>query len=231
MTTLIPDSWELPSYIAGDLVPMEKYRDRERMPVDSPEWEEGEGAPVVSHPKWKVRRGPAAPAPAPVESTISDWYNPESVQRRLEQMGDPGEFKPYDPSDYPDRDFYNQDDLDHLQLNGFDPHGPGEWHRPITDAEGNLSGAEHIITYHPGHRTPPTTMHPRGELRPWHVTTDPETVGVAHANLRGPYGAMAAANAEQDQLSNLNKRSHVASADEWLRNKRDEFATLLRGVA
>lgn len=188
MTTLIPDSWELPAYTAGDLVPMDDWEHLRRDRIT----DNIGGAPVVRL-NDKMRREiqrikRSRPAPEPER----DWG---AGLRALEDM------PPYDPSEHPDRDFYNQDDLDHLAQHGFSPTGdPGVWSRHVTHPSGQAMAAQHILTYDPEHRRPTT-----GERAPWVLTTDPDTVGIAFPSLRGNRGAMAAANADQEAVRRMSK--------------------------
>lgn len=259
MTNLIPDSWELPSYLAGDLIPMDRFRDRERATVPDDSWEPGQDADVVMHPKWKVRRGPSTtelhpkdrtpgwedltrPSTSPTYSTPPiygpglDWSNPTEetwaeAARRLNEVEpyDPEKHGPYEPAE-----MYSQDSLDALERAGFEPHEPGVWHRPVTTDEGEHLGASHILVYDPGHRRP--TDNSRA---PWHLMTDPESVGVAFSTLRGHRGALAAADEDRAQIRKIPKQARRylamvrlaaaqtpgrANADDWLaRNPEESF--------
>lgn len=190
MTTLIPDSWELPSYLAGDLVPMNKYRDRERDTLSDEDWAPGQHAQVLD-----FKRKPAAPAvpAAHWENTLADIesYDPEK------HGGEPAEL-------------YDQHDLDALEGSGYHPAESGVWHRPITTDRGESMGGQHMISYNPGHRDS------ENRLIPWHVSTNPDEVGSVYGTLRGPGGALTATDAEVEQLRRTPKHARLYPVGDWL---------------
>lgn len=210
MTTQIADSWELPSHLAGDLIPMRKYRGRG---VTAPTEEAERDADVITHPKWRIRRGPTSFKPDPVDSAFSDWSFLSDVE-------------PYDPAMHgmhEPAEMYSQESLDALEKSGFEPLEIGVWHRPVTTSTGENLGASHLIMYSPGHRRPTD-----GTRAPWHLMTDPETAGVAFSTLRGPRGAISAADEDVRQIraGGLPKESArtpgQSSADDWLARNTDE---------
>lgn len=211
VTTLIPDSWEMPSYLAGDLIPMNRYRDRERETVPDEEWTPGQNARVFD----------------------MDYTRDQKKQRSLpsepEQPSASWEIEPYDPEKHGGEpaEMYSQDSLDALHAAGFEPHESGVWHRPMVIGDGENLGAGHILTYEPGHRRP--TDNSRA---PWHLMTDPETAGLAFRRLRGPGGAISAADADVAQIRKTPKHARLylvaaqspgrANADDWLAQHPEE---------
>lgn len=212
--TLTTDSWELPSHLAGDLLHMKGRPGRESVPAE----ETGKDAQVITHPKWRIRRGPAAPAPAPVESVLQDWS----------EIAPPTED---DLAKYHRGDLVSQGHIDRLRAEGFEPDEDGSWHRRVTQANGEPIAAHHILTYQPGYRRPTN-----GERAPWILSTDPETVGIAFPSL---HGAVSAANADRDQVRRMSKVGSFLSAlmtktavektpaqiaaEKWLAENDDQF--------
>jgi len=229
VTTLIPESWELPTYLAGDLHDMRDYR---RPSDPEPSW-------------WSkiVQRFKAAPEETGPNARILDFQQPRKTpakaQPSMSNMVDWQGFsniEPYDPEVHKEpAELYSQDALDALEQSGFGPHDRGVWHRSVTNEAGEEVGASHVITHQPGYRRP-------GDKKrlPWHLTTVPETVSVAFSSLRGPYGAIAAADEDAEQIKKIPKHAGLylvallktaagrtpgqGSADDWLeRNSPESF--------
>lgn len=226
MTNLIPDSWELPSYTAGDVYDLDAHRALQTYerggPREDHEWEEGEGAPVIRFPEAVHAHVPEWTDPDP----HSDWTDAVKALREIEPY-DPAKHGPMEPGD-----LTSVDSLQALEREGFEPHEPGVWHRRVRHENGDPTGMHHIITYEPGHRRPTND-----ERAPWILTTDPETAGVAFRHLDGPTGALAAANEDRAQIRRMSKlgtfirRLHKAAAgqsrgrrdaDDWLERNTDE---------
>jgi hypothetical protein len=202
VTNLIPDSWELPSRLAGDLINMDRFRDRERSAVPDEYWEPGQDAKVHevdfagtrAHREMEQKRRELGLG-GEFESPPSAWSNSSFWEH--------GPIEPYDPSTYHEPpELYSQDSLDALEKAGFEPHDSGVWHRPATTEDGEPIGASHILTYEPGHRR--STDNSRA---PWHLTTDPESVGDVFGTLRGPHGALSAADEDLAQIRKMPKQA------------------------
>lgn len=239
MTNLIPD-WELPNHLAGNLIDMDRFRGRERATLPDDSWEPGQKARVHEVDfagTHQMRAEQKSPGLHPQTRTPGweDLTHPEGdawgdAVRNLNAI------EPYDPEKhgtYEPAEMYSQDSLDALEKAGFEPHEAGVWHRPVTTDEGEELGARHILVYDPGHRRP--TDNSRA---PWHLMTDPESVGVAFRTLRGHNGALAAADEDRAQIRRIPKqaRRHLfivesagqspgrANADDWLaRNTPESF--------
>ncbi len=220
MTTSIPDSWELPSYLAGDVLDMGRYRDdRDRFVVPDQSWKPGQDAKIHevdfagTHDMRQSQRDLDM-----LRANREKWSDTTSPADREIEPYDPAKHGPMEPAEV-----YSQDSLDALQGAGFSPHESGVWHRPVTTDEGEHLGASHIITYEPGHRRPSD-----GSRAPWHLMTDPETAGLAFPTLRGPRGALAAADEDVAQIRRMPKHARMylamvaaqspgrANADDWL---------------
>lgn len=183
---------------------MGKYRDREREAIPDDDWEEGQDAQVIVHPKWKIRRGPSVPAAKPEES---DWTDAAKNLSKIE---------PFDPAKYHEPpELYSQDSLDALRESGFyQENEPGVWHRPVTTDAGEDLGARHTIVYEPGHRRPSDNSR-----APWHLLTDPETAGEA---FRTPGGAISAADADQERIRRLPKHARLYLVSSWTEDQHGE---------
>lgn len=208
MTTFIPESWELPSYLAGDLYDMGDYRRRTK---DAP-------------PLGNARIIPfQRPKPKPSVDHPSAWA--EAV-RKLREI------EPYDPEKHGGEppELYRQDHLDALESAGFEHVDKGTWHRTYTDGEGNALGA-HQITYAPGYRDQDTNR-----LTPWHITTDPEAAGTFMPTLRGALDLADAHQKAVKSLpvhhasafphwTKVGATPGQSAADDWLaRNPEESFA-------
>lgn len=185
MTDLIPDSWELPSYTAGDVYDLDAHRALRDYERGGPrEMHQGEPGKVLPfrRDEW-------------TEPERSDWTDAVKALREVE---------PYDPEKHGfDPDLTSVDSLAALDREGFEPHEPGVWYRHVTRDDGTPVGAHHIITYEPGNRRPANN-----ERAPWILTTDPETVGIAFRHLDGPTGALAAANEDREQIRRMSSLIH-----------------------
>jgi hypothetical protein len=187
---------------------MDKYRGRERLTIPDESWKPGQDAQIfdLAAPRGRDR-----------------------VERDTQEQSVPAprwDIEPYDPSQHHEpAELYSQNSLDALEKSGFQPHEPGVWHRPVTTDEGEHLGANHIIVHDPGHRR--TTD---GTRAPWHLMTDPESIGEAYSSLGGPGGAIAAADADREQLRKMPEHTRLflamvrqsaqtpgrANADDWL---------------
>lgn len=194
MTTLIPDSWELPSYLAGDLINMEPYRRNQPSGPDVP----GRDARVFDLDYTRDKRNNTVPP-----QTERDWG---AGLRSLEEM------EPYDPEIHGrgPAELYSQDSLDALEKSGFSPLEQGFWHRPVMNDAGEHVGS-HYISYKPGYRGP------EGNRLPWNVTTDPEEVGRSHRTLLGQSGALAFADADAANMMKMSKLARAYLAAVWER--------------
>lgn len=222
MTILIPDSWELPSYLAGDVVNMDNYRDRERATVPDKDRAPGQNARIFDLDYTRSMKTP----PQPLVDLTPDW---DAGQSHMET---------YDPSKDEPAELYNQSDLDALHDAGFHPTEPGVWHRPVANDKGESLGASHTIIYEPGHR-----QTSNGRLIPWHVMSDQEGIGTAHPTL---HGALTSVNAEAERVRKMPRHSRLytpgvkmaarspgrANADDWLeRNSPESFEEDPRAAA
>lgn len=179
---------------------MGRYRDRERVTVPDESWEPGQDAQVLMHPKWKIRRGPAAPALA---------AEPEEEPRpSLNDM------PMYDPSQHEEpAELYSQDSIDRLEQAGFQPHERGVWHRPAAQGQ---QGPGHLIVHDPGQ---PLSD---GTRAPWHLISNPDEVSQRYRALGGPDGAIAAADAAPIEKEAAAQTPGRANADDWLARNTDE---------
>lgn len=223
VTTSIPDSWELPSYLAGDVLDMGRYRDdRDRFVVPDRSWQPGQDSKIHevdfagTHQMREQQKLPG---------WMRTWPDTTEAGREIEPY-DPAKHRPMEPAE-----MYSQDSLDALRDSGFEPQDNGVWRREVLDEEGKPLGASHILTYEPGHRRPSDRSR-----APWHLTTDPETAGIAFSTLRGHRGALSAADEDVAQARKMPKQARLylsvvatfvgktaaaqspgrASADDWL---------------
>jgi len=189
VTTSIPDSWELPAYLAGELVPMSEYEDHRRDRMTN--WDEASQAPVVrlndktrrELQKLRAQRPPAEPP--------YDWAD---AARRL------GEIEPYDPEahgTYGPTDMVSADSRAHLEQHGFEPtEDTGVWTRRLTHANGDPLAMYHTIMYAPGHRLE------SNERAPWLLMANPDEVGTP---FRSASDAVSAANADRDRVRKMSR--------------------------
>jgi len=164
VTKVIPDSWELPSYLAGGVYHMEGWRERRGPLPDQPEGNEAEIRKFPQGRRAKPRRKPAQQQPE------RSWSG---------SLGDVG----FPPEHHEPGELYNQDDLDALKEAGFEPHDRGVWHRRIPGAPRDVINAGHYLYYNPGRVV-------GDKKKPWHLTKDPEEQGRDFASLRGMSGAL-----------------------------------------
>lgn len=205
-----PDSWELPIYLAGDVLDMGRYRrDRDRFVVPDRSWTPGQDAKVHevdfagTHDMRQSQRD-LEMLRANRENYRSDkeWSDP-TPSTWEDNVHRVGEIEPYDPASHHEpAEMYSQDSLDDLERAGFEPQEPGVWKREVKDEEGNPLGGSHFLMYEPGHRRPSDN-----KRAPWHLTTDPETVGVAFSTLRGHRGALRAADADVASARSMPKQA------------------------
>jgi hypothetical protein len=127
VVTMIPDSWELPSYFAGDLINMPKR--------PQPPEEEGPNARVFDLNYTRDRRNGTLYAPEP------DWRGIDDIE-------------PYDPSKHIEpAELNSQNNIDALNRAGFDPIDRHAWQRHVlSDDQENLG--THYIYRHPGDALP-----------------------------------------------------------------------------
>lgn len=119
-------------------------------------------------------------------------------------LGGLGDIEPYDPEIHGrgPAELYSQDSLSALENHGFEPLEHGYWHRPVMNDAGDHV-ATHYLSYRPGRRGL------GGNRLPWNLTTNPDEVGEDFSVLRGPNGAIAAANTDAAHLMKMAKQARA----------------------